>query len=126
MTEENKVLENEVEESKETMVVDENKENAIEKEEKIDLDDYVEEASTESETAEVKAEVKKENSIFIDNLTKVAIMLSISLAAYLILDMVILRILGYKFARAYIGTGILFTYILVTIIYPVFKKDKER
>lgn len=128
MTEENKDLEKELEETEkteETAVVDENKENAIETEDKIEIEDKVEEVSAESETIE-STETKKENSIFTDNLKNVGIMLSISLAAYLILDMVILRILGYKFAKAYIGTGILFIYLLVTIVYPVFKKEKKH
>ncbi|MBU5483341.1 hypothetical protein KQI86_03310 [Clostridium sp. MSJ-11] len=128
MTEENKNLEKELEETEETTVVDENKENAIETEDKIEIEDKVEEVSAELETTESteNTEVKNENSIFMDNLKNVGIMLSISLAAYLILDMVILRILGYKFAKTYIGTGILFVYLLVTIVYPVFKKDKKH
>ncbi|MEW9095945.1 MAG: hypothetical protein AB2417_12760 [Clostridiaceae bacterium] len=125
MTEENKNLEKELEETEETVVVDENKENAIETEDKIEIEDKVEEVSPESKTTET-TEATKENSIFMDNLKNVGIMFSISLAAYLILDIVILRILGYRFAKAYIGTGILFIYLLVTIIYPVFKKEKKH
>lgn len=101
----------------------------MELEEKIETEDSLENNNVEETIVEESAPetiaAPKEPSLFVSNLINVAIMLVIAIIGYLVFDMVILRVLGYKFIKAYMGTGILVAYVLVTAIYPVFKKNTK-
>ncbi len=91
----------------------------MELEEKIEPENNLEENNIETTV------VSKEPNLFISNLINVAIMAAIAVIAYFIFDMIILRVLGYKFIKEYMITGVLIMYVVVTIIYPVFKKNTK-
>lgn len=94
-------------------------------EEKMELEEKIEPENNLEENNIETTVVSKEPNLFISNLINVAIMAAIAVIAYFIFDMIILRVLGYKFIKEYMITGVLIMYVVVTIIYPVFKKNTK-
>ncbi|GAA0725400.1 hypothetical protein GCM10008905_20680 [Clostridium malenominatum] len=94
-------------------------------EEKMELEEKIEPENNLEENNIETTVVSKEPNLFISNLINVAIMAAIAVIAYFIFDMIILRVLGYKFIKEYMITGVLIIYVVVTIIYPVFKKNTK-
>lgn len=75
---------------------------------------------------QVKDEKKPtfENS-FKGNFIDAVAMAIISAIVYLVLDGIILRLLGYKVVKSYIGLVLFIIFLIVSVIYPTFMECKK-